>query len=206
MIEINNIQFKTQKALTEYIKNKIYSTGETNETNDLFFYELIKRHPNYTKKIQNMKSLGIEKCFPNNLRLFILNNDDTITEISWYNCISGKPKPLIQTFKSALRTSIEEQIYQYKIMNTPAICDLCNNESEHIDHINHFDGIANDFINKYSIIIPTEYTKKLNTFHTAFFDKDNDIKVLFQEYHKEVAKLRPLCKNCNLTRPKLKKN
>jgi hypothetical protein len=209
MIEVNNILFKTQKELTEYVQKLIRKIGITNDVSDVFLYELIKRHAYYTEKTKNMKSIGIELCpNPDFLRLYILNIDNTQTEISFIKCIANKQitesKYNKQLFFKALRHSIDSQIQAYKLFNFPAMCELCNDEAEHADHINHFEGIGNDFIKQFSIIIPTDYIKIPITFNIKFCEEDNDIKLLFQEYHKQVAKLRPLCKHCNLTRTKYK--
>lgn len=209
MIEVNNILFKTQKELTEYVRKLIKTIGITNDVSNVFLYELIKRHAYYNEKTKNMKSIGIELCEnPNYSRLYILNIDNTHTEISFNKCIANKQisqeKYNKQLFFKALRYSIDSQIQAYKTFNFPALCELCNNEAEQVDHINHFEGIGTDFIKHFSIIIPTEYIKIPISFRIEFCKKDNDIKLLFQEYHKQVAKLRPLCKHCNLIRTKYK--
>jgi hypothetical protein len=189
--------------LKKEVQKKIYEQGTTTQVNDMeFFHNLFKRHPNYENKTKNMKSIGIEVCLTNtrNFRLYIINNDESHTEISYLTCINGKYGNNMSYFNGALRYIVENQISQYRLFNFPTLCELCNEEATDVDHIIKFDFIVKKFITDYNVVIPSEYKKLPNTYKRDFLEKDNKIKKDFQEFHKKTATLRPLCHKCNTCR------
>lgn len=96
----------------------------------------------------------------NALKIIIINTDESEIDISWKCSITGKPKGNKYELMSAMRSSVDEQIFQFR-KNNPEKCVLCNNTDKlHVDHIIHFDEIALNFIN----IMENENINIPNTF------------------------------------------
>jgi hypothetical protein len=212
----NDIVFKTLKELETYtykIKNTINECDsiKSDFPNEFkFLIELLKRHPEYEQKTHKMvdlksnmnkKGTGIE--------INIINDDGTITSVSIITAIKGKLDSIEQETKRALRVIIQPQIDEYKRMNRDMIthCSLCSsNKCIQIDHEIWFDKLFYDFIKVSNITLPLKLDKmKDGTNHPCFYEKDKHIGELFYDYHQTHAILRPLCKKCNLSRPKYKK-
>lgn len=192
--------FKSKASCEKMVKEKIYAIGITQDVCDEFLYNLIKLHCSYSEKTKNMKTLGITTAEFNYLRLAIYNHDGTETEISWRICIYG-PKSNRTLYIEALRTSIDNQVQEYRKKYFPSKCNLCDNIAQEVDHIYTFKNIVQDFERQYNIIVPTQYTKTVN-FRTSFLENE-PIHGLFTEFHKLKASYRPLCRACNVGRNKI---
>jgi hypothetical protein len=216
MIIINGIHHNSQKACEEYVRSRLSSIGITNSltrTSPLeipYFYELCKRHPNASDKLQSFYDFAIryDLLNKNAIALDIINTDGSITEISWKKCVTGKAETIKSKFCSALRHSILKQICDFRSSCDATICEACNvslsDSSFHVDHVVHFSKLVEDFLEKYkgAFDIPVQYDKEPRTYLTMFRDEDVKIANLFQEYHLHHASLRILCARCNLTRAK----
>jgi 5-methylcytosine-specific restriction endonuclease McrA len=109
---------------------------------------------------------------------------------------------------SAMRSSIDDQIHQFRKDNE-AKCVLCfSTDKLHVDHIIQFDEIAFnfiEFIKDKNITIPNTFIDTDdNTHRKCFLEIDNNFKNEWINYHYIYASLRILCQTCNLTRPKTK--
>lgn len=212
-IIVDNISFPSVIALTSYTREIIKKIGVCNSIKNYdiqyfnFLYELFKRHPDYNIKIIDFKDITITNNFLNKnaLETNFKNNNDKIIPISWMTSCRGKTKNKEHLFNDALREAITMQIIDYKNTHNN-ICNICSIESSNydIDHEIDFKKIVLDFIKKYNITIPENYSRKDITNQAIFTDNDNYIKELFENYHKENSILRVLCKKCNLSRPKYK--
>jgi hypothetical protein len=189
----------SKTALKKMAKDKIKALGKTRDVKDDFLYDFIKMHYDYDAKTKNMKTLGITNAEFNHLRLVIYNQDDTETEISYLCCVDG-PKTDKALYLGALRTCIQDQIYDYRNKTFPSKCELCEQEADEVDHIYEFKNIVIDFEKEYIVVIPTKYTKT-KKFRTSFLENE-PISNLFKEFHASKATYRPLCKSCNVGRNK----
>jgi hypothetical protein len=215
-IKVGTQTFKTQKELENYTRSLLREMGPTNSVKlkkDEYFnflILLIQRHPHCDEKLEKFVDLHI--CYDSMnkqaLALNIINNDNSLTEISWRVCVSGKGKCVKTNFAQALRYYILSQIFDFKNSSDLSYCRLCQSslleKKIHIDHyVKQFSEIVQNFIdiNK-EIIIPTMYDKENLTFRIIFKDKDAWIGKLFEKYHYKYSTLRVLCETCNLTRGK----
>jgi hypothetical protein len=220
-LRIGNAKWcKTQTACEQYTRSILTELGITNSVklkNEVYFDFLIllcKRHPDHLDKLNKFMDFQIHQDALNTrgLALNILNNDNTYTEISWRICVTGVGKSTKTLFHSALRQCISYQIKEFRDTSDLSYCTECMSSlHDKIPHIDHheiqFIKLVEDFIelNKETIIIPTEYSKKAITFETLFTPTDIWIGKLFEPYHLQHATLRVLCETCNLTRKKYKK-
>lgn len=191
-----------------YFKSKLNKgccSSLKKERNEDFndFMELFKNHPEYDTKLKNVVDLCIihnkknKKYFEINL----IKQDGSLEDISYLRCINKVPKNY--NLNSALRYTIEPQISEYRTKNR-LICEICkSSENIHIDHIENFSDLVNNFLNTRKDI-PIDFDD--NEYNGCKFqDKDIQFKIDWYEYHKKNAKLRCLCAKCNLTQPKRKK-
>ena len=207
--------YNTQSDFEAFVKNLIYNDiGICNDIKNMYplhyitLIEILKRHPEFISKTLNMYNIKIIKdsLNINGLKIIIINTDGSENDISWKCAITGKSKGIKQMLMSAMRTSIDKQILQFRKDNIN-ICSLCNNTYKlQVDHVIHFDILAHDFIKimkRKNIIIPTRFgDTDDNTHRTCFLEIDNNFKNEWVDYHYKHATLRILCQSCNLTRNK----
>ena len=176
----------------------------------IMLIEILKRHPDYIKKTQNMCKIKIMKDTLNitALKLIIINADKTENDISWKLAITGKPKSNKNELRSAMRSSVDSQISEFRKCNEQK-CVLCSNTDKlHVDHIIHFEELALTFINimeSQNINVPNTFGDTHDDTHRRYFlEVDCNFKNEWVDYHYKHATLRILCQACNLTRTKSK--
>ena len=211
-------QFKTKKQLKEICDKIIYEIGICKSVKNTFphyikFFDfLFNRHTDYPNKFLDYEDVTIYKNTRCSkwLEVAIVKKDKSFDSVSIINCVSMKPQ---NNLCVAMRDSIVSQILSFKnslYKNGDIKCSICNSTNEiQIDHIKQFVDIQVEFIDKYktdypNMLFPSKFiTEKIN--HQVLFrEEDNHFKCRWIEYHLNNATLQPLCKNCNLTRPKSK--
>lgn len=222
-IKFLNKIYKTQGEFKKYVKNIIYDkVGICNDIktfhpdNYNILIELLKRHPEFESKSQNMCNLKIQQNKLSRQRAYevlIINHDGTTTDISWaHDVIKGKSKPKNIQLNEAMRSSVNEQILDFRRKNEIKSCEICGNiENLDVDHNDEknssFSELVCNFLDENKNIEPPNIFGQLNdgTNRTCFLEKDNVFREKWIEYHRKNAKLRMLCHNCNINRPKTKK-
>jgi 5-methylcytosine-specific restriction endonuclease McrA len=209
--------YKTQGEFDLFVRKLIYDDiGVCDDVKNLkpnhynMLIEILKRHPDFISKTQNMCNLKIVKDALNRdaLKILIMNTYMSETDISWKCAITGKHKSDKNELMSAMRSSIDEQIFQFRKTNLNK-CVLCpNTDKLHVDHIIHFDEIVFNFIKimkSKNIEIPNNFGETDdNTHRRCFLEIDNNFKNEWVNYHFENATLQMLCQSCNLKRTKTK--
>jgi len=205
--------YKTQGEFETFIKKIIYNDiGLCNDVKNIHpshyntIIELLKRHPDFISKTKHMTNIKIvrDTLNRNALKIMIINTDASEMDISWRIAITGKSKGFKYELMSAMRSSIEEQISEFRKYNEQK-CVLCSRTDKlHVDHIIHFDEIAFNFmktIGKQHIPTKVGDTND-NTHRRCFLQIDETFKKEWIDYHYKNASLRMLCQTCNLTRSK----
>jgi hypothetical protein len=214
-ITIGNQSFRSIAECERYTRSLLIETGVTTsvkQTNlETFEYltKLGERHPNYEEKFQKFIDFEIRVPIMNKkgLALFIINDDKTLTEISWIICVSGKTTSTKDLFIASLRESIHPQISYYRATTDLSYCRICNcslvDTILHIDHYEpQFSELVDNFLQMHNdLVFPMKYDKNKITYHTKFKEQDEWIGEEFAKYHLENATLRVLCESCNLKRP-----
>jgi hypothetical protein len=209
--------YKTPGEFELFVKKVIYDDiGICNDVKNkhpshyITLIEILKRHPDFISKTLNMCNIKIVKDAWNTsgLKILIINTDTSEIDISWKCAITGKHKSDKNELMSAMRSSIDEQIFQFR-KSSNDICVLCpNTDKLHVDHIIHFDEIVLNFINimkSKNIEIPNTFGETDdNTHRRCFLEIDDNFKNEWIKYHYENASLQMLCQTCNLTRTKTK--
>jgi hypothetical protein len=205
-IEVNGLLFSSKTKLDEHVKQIISEIGPTqslkqnNQEKYKFFVELFKRHPKYPEKIDGMCDVSITcNKIGKGLCLNIIKQDGTIDDISWKMCVSGKEK---DRFKEALRVAIHDQISLFRETNETrcALCVTTKNVEYHIDHEIHFEELVHNFLKTCKLNKPTQFQNAEDN-RKKFKTEDENYENEWKIYHKQYAKLRILCKSCNLKRP-----
>ena len=197
--------FNSQKKLKEHVRKIIDEIGECSsikqyhpEQWDLFMY-LFERHSNYPEKFDGLIDVSIRynPVFKNQLETIIIKNNGQKDDVSVFNnCITGKPKDKLTI---AMRTSIIPQINQFRNKSS-LICELCKSiKNIEIDHFEpQFADLKKTFLDNWKDTLPINF--KQNKSHSKIFiENDINFKNEWNEYHRKNAKLRVLCKKCNLS-------
>ncbi len=201
--------FSSQKKLKQYVRIIIDEIGECSSIKthhpdkwDLFMY-LFERHSDYPEKFNGLIDIGIRynPVFTKQLETIIIKNNGDEDDVSVLkNCITGKPK---DNLTIAMRNSILPQILYFR-KNNSLICEQCECiENIEIDHFEpQFIDLKTTFLENWKGTLPIKF--KQNKSHSKIFI-DNDIKFKndWNEYHKQNARLRVLCKKCNSSRKKV---
>ena len=207
LTKIGELEFNTKKKAMEYTRNLIKTLYEEEGEVKInkhhkdfnFFKNLIKRHPDYIEK----KGVGISSFIicqnPLNKDSFHMNikrKDKTFTDFSYRICVNGLPKTHRAELTSALRTSIEPQIMNFRSM-AEMECKKCGDKEGilHVDHVNPFDKIYRKFL-----IGREDIPKTFDSIHDCrrcFKEEDKPFELDWFHYHKENAKFQILCKSCN---------
>jgi hypothetical protein len=208
--------FKTLTKKTEYFKtilNRGLCSSLKNERVEDFndCMEAFKLHPDNTK-LEGV----IDICIISNKRNMsyyefnLIKEDGSIIDISYRECFKKRTKEQEIAFNlnSALRVAIEPQINDFKKNIKNWKCDLCNSNVDiQIDHIILFKKLKEDFLRSLTAKnenIPNIYENDYYN-RIIFTNKDKDFENRWCQYHKNNAKLRTLCKDCNLTKNQEKK-
>jgi 5-methylcytosine-specific restriction endonuclease McrA len=214
-IKILDLTFKSKADFKAYVKNLIYNDISLCDSvlsmkPDLFniLVEILKRHPDFNNKTKKMCDLKIVRDTLNKkaFKIMIINNDSTEIDISWHVAIDGKHKSDKAELVSALRSSIESQILNFKNKSEQK-CVICSNtDNLHVDHIIHFDELVYNFITimkSENYEIPNKFGELDDSTHRrCFLDSDFNFKSRWLAYHREHATFRILCMKCNLSRVK----
>lgn len=218
IIFLNN-KFSTQKQFEEYVRGVIYTDiGICDNIKDTYpdkyktLIKILERHPRFKSKTENMSNIKIVKNKLNKkaLEIIIIKNDMKEVDISWKSAITGKEKTFKSELMSAMRSSIDAQICEFKTKHRNECCEECGSlnrlDVDHNDTQNSaFDELAKNFIDKNKCKIPVKFGElDDNTHRRTFLIKDNVFKEQWVKFHKENAKLRMLCHKCNISRPKTK--
>ena len=211
--------YKTQRDFEQYVKKLIYEEigvchdiKNTYPDKYIILIQLLKRHPEFNSKSKNMCNIKIinDVLNKNALKTIIIKNDGEI-DISWRCAITGKHKSFKNELMSAMRSSIDEQIYDFKINCKNNSCELCDSvkgiQVDHNDTKNSaFDELAYKFVKENNDIKIPDNFGELNdgTHRKNFLEKDYIFRDKWVEYHRQNAILRMLCHKCNITRPKTK--
>jgi hypothetical protein len=216
MIEIDNISYKSQKSLKNKITSVIQKLNVSNNTECVikpdseyfnFWRDLFKRHP--TKSHFEPTSFVIKNNWSKYHMYFKVN--DYIDSFSYNTCVSKKLKSKNSDYFDCLRSSIEDQISDFRksrsACTAQSACSVCNisdcTVKYEIDHVIPFkdlyenfkqtvEGLDQEDIKMYSnqekhrtmFDLTDEYTKSLND--------------CWVEYHRENCLLQVLCKKCHI--------
>ena len=189
--------------MTDYYKSKLnkglspsLKTEREDDFND--FMELFKNHPEYDTKLKDV----VDLCIIRNKRNFkyfeinLIRADGTREDISYRCCINSRPTNY--NINSALRYAIEPQIKAFR-NSSELVCEFCKSiEDIQIDHIITFKDLTDCFL-KNRKDIPTLFDD--NDYNSCKFKlEDKRFENEWYIYHQNNAKLRCLCRKCNLAR------
>jgi hypothetical protein len=206
---VANMHFKTQTALAEYAKSRRDSIGITasvrsvSEKDIQFFYELLQRHPERERKLENFADFMIcRNDIGSGLEMRVVRSDGLPpVSFSIPTCISGKWTGATQII-GAMRFAIVDQIIEFKrnaSPECPRISPGCTGVATEADHVNHFEQLSHDFLKMHTP--PKHFGKAIANQH-CFLEEDKEFDDAWKEYHHANAVLRYLCGHCNKTRPK----
>ena len=180
-----------------------------------YFRKLLQRHPDAERKKVALITDIIIKVFPKaankrqplqtgDYQIWYHTSDGLEDSISWVKSMRKEDYSISKKLTSAMRYSIEGQVRTFRQSNLRARCQYCNTNRElTVDHINHFEGLAYDFLLLHPTH-PVEFTDAPITSQEMFRLEDAAYDALWKEYHSSNANLQILCNTCNQARPEWK--
>lgn len=224
-VTINGVEYKSAAAANRYIKERIVANaGKTIESTDAdyeLFIDIVKQSP---RRGWYMKS-GI-KSFTVTVKnsLTVNRNDGQSLDISYSKCINKRE---VDKLTAAMRTAIVLQIKDYKYRHYESGITKCSNPgcktaskpltdaTVHVDHDNEFILIKEAFMAKQlKKNIPKSFAlNRVDGVYrkNAIMFKDDitehkRFKENWQLYHMQHAVLKLVCRTCNLSTLKKKRN
>jgi hypothetical protein len=218
-----DVEYKSQSEFKKYVDKFIndeigicYDIKNKYPNQYRILIELLKRHPDWNSKSENMCNIKIvNNKYKTGLEVIIIKNDGEI-DISWKSTINGKSKSQEEKLKDAMRSCLDEQLSNFRNLKKNCrlyYCEKCYiNQKLQVDHNDEknseFGKLASDFLKNFkqkntNLTIPNDFGD-LNdgTHRKCFLEKDSVFKNEWLEYHYQHAILRILCHNCNNSRPK----
>lgn len=174
--------YNTQSEFERYVKGIIYDDiGVCHDIKNEYplqyglLIKILERHPDFTSKTENMCNIKIVCDTLNRkaLKTIIIKKQGEV-DISWRCAISGKDKPHKGELMSAMRSSIDSQIYQFKLHSKGKCCELCGNSGKlDIDHNDEvgssFEELVFNFFKNNDIEIPNKFGETNDNTHRRSF-------------------------------------
>lgn len=202
--------FSTKKEAKDYTRNIINQNENKiinkEHTDFNYFYEMVKLHPDREEKEgEGIISFQIKKNYFGCNALFI-NQLNKQVDFSWCFICEFKNRTPTHYLNDAMREEIISQIMDYNNNNKIKKCCFCgSSDNIHTDHIIQFKQLKEEYLKTVKKEdIPTSFDSSNITYRSIFKKEDLKFSKGWNVYHKENAKLRYLCRLCNLSRAKYK--
>lgn len=207
---IGNLTFQSKKQCLDYTRDFIRNLGVCvldSKSNDFeFFINLLKNHEDFQDHLDDIEKIKISNNYLNvgSYHTELIRKNGDIKSFSWNHCCKFKPRSCKENLTNALRSSIQEQVIDYKNKNQ-LICCICNiqNLSKSKYHTDHktipFRDIVANFLNldiTKQLCIPSQLSK--DGYFTVFRKEDDDFERRWKEYHLLNSDFQILCDKCNL--------
>lgn len=223
MITAGDKNFKTKQTLTNYCKFVLNNAdldsllqGEW----EAVMVDVLNMHQDFHGKTKGQPfKIGVRACQinPRNRQFFILREDGTDTDFSYYKCISGKSKE--SRIKETLRACVKYQSDGYKEKYFFENADrqgyvACaetglkiRKRDSHIDHFPvQFDEIVKEWVDINGLRSEDIILVKPKKDNATFWPfEDQELLQSFLDYHQKVATYRIVLNKVNLQRKRPKK-
>jgi len=178
---------------------------------------LLERHHEYEQKVGAGIQRIFVKCPPptygSNIKpmrcFYIERVDSTEVAFSYKKCLEGegsgierREKLVEKRRQSAYRTAVDDQVIAFKQQHQHEGCaNGCTRQKDlHVDHILPFADLVLQYEQQDPEPPPSQFEED-HTYHKKRFRiEDEEFTQRWREFHKQHAKLRILCSQCNLRR------
>lgn len=211
--------FKTKTTLKDYCKfvlnNSELNVMLSGEWKNVLF-DVLRMHEDFHDKTKGQGfQIGVRVCpiNPRNRQFYILRDDGTDTDFSYYKAISSKSKE--SYIKETLRVAIKDQTVEFKndyfSRNQDSrgyvVCPETGLKMKKKDsHLNHypkqFDEIVKEWVNINGLSSEDIVLVPPPDNGTAWFMEDEVLLKSFQDYHQQQAQYRVVLNKVNQQRKK----
>lgn len=216
-VMVGEMQFLTKQKAKAFFRGMLARYADDtdiDQEDSVHLNALIERHPEAEQKI----GVGVAKYFRSRTDkgtscFWLRRTDGTETEFSYIACVDAKGKSLYQEFSEACREMVQGELFATKRAyfkehgdsERRVECDITGElityEDSHLDHKKPmtFQVIVRTFLAANGIVPAREMLSEPadRQFSTTFIDRDLGEK--FREYHHQVAQLRVIKSNLNLS-------
>ena len=191
---IGNLTFQSKKQCLDYTRDFIRNLGvcvldkpidlRDSKSNDFdFFINLLKNHEDFQDHLDDIEKIKISNNYLNvgSYHTELIRKNGEIKSFSWNHCCKFKSRSYQENLTNALRSSIQEQVMDYKNKNQ-LICCICKiqNLSKSNYHTDHktipFRNIVSNFLTEQRSMsegyIPSEFSN--DGYFTVFRKEDYD--------------------------------
>jgi hypothetical protein len=201
-------EYPTKTAAQEAIRKVLYryQPGETvgRPEDQEFLADLVQNHPDPASKI----GVGIARFeVRRNLKtpgFWIIRTDGSDTDFSFVKCLRPPTHP--QLVRTALRRSVDEQIWQFRdhaLGGGQMVCSVSGDPIDRLNcHVDHDDPTFSDLVDAYVAAHGGyEAFQVVETVDGAFGRRlaDAQVEVAWQAWHKANANLRLVSIRANLS-------
>lgn len=207
--------FKTKKALRERIRGIRHKYADNERLNDAdfgFMLDLLNNHEHRAEKIgRGVESMTVRTnpVYKINRGFWLTRTDGTSTDFSYEMCLRSTTK--LQAFSAACRGVVADTVKTFKLdffkrQREPTQCPITGElmtlrGNSHADHAPPmtFARIVNDFIISHGVDVNAPGLLMHRDGQTVDEFTDNDIAQRFLDYHNQIATLRVISKQANLS-------
>jgi hypothetical protein len=209
--------FRTKKAALEHFRAMLarYRDGQAVEgEDDADLRGLLTRHPEVERKVGvGVDGFYVDKALLGTRCFYLRRLDGSTTDFSFISCVNGRAPTPHQEFMQAARLAVQEQLRHSKVLHFEkkkgsdgrVPCDLTGRplllEEAHLDHSEPmtFEVIVKAFLAARGITNPEEHVTDGADHQFVASFKDQKLADDFREFHKQLAILRWIAKDKNLS-------
>ncbi|HAS6313649.1 TPA: DCL family protein [Vibrio vulnificus] len=202
-IELPSIKFDSKREAITFFKEMLnkYEDRETlNDTDTVYLYELLMRHPKLGDKwLVGIKRFYKDKAKDYPTKCFHLERvDDSTSDFSYLDCINGTDRTPFNNFYNACRSAISERLIKEKTeifkfgnvhcFKTGELLSINDCEYRHVEI--PFKEIIDRFIQAKDLTISNDLIVEDADMQYATRFKSIDLAREFDAHHKSIAVLK----------------
>ena len=193
----------TYANVKRFLKTFVHQTIDYSHGAFQVFVDTLKCHPDYESwKYKEPLSFKITRSPRKKaLQVWVLfNGCKRYRMVSWIACCSDRTRPKVDILTQCMRTSIQDQLVDYREQQPIQKCAICEQWSSSSLEVDHypvmFKTLKKQFLSQFpKSELPT--ASRWNGRRHVFFKKDEKFEMLWCKYHLQNASYRLLCSKCN---------
>jgi hypothetical protein len=206
MIEIGECSFPTKKAVEAHVRAILaeHNHGQIlMRDNDRFVRELLKRHPRCADVVDCGVAWIWVEHIPGARRFCVRRIDGSIRDFSWIKCIYQQKS--FARISGICRNLIYDQKTEFRDRHFRGVCEVCGNKLRslqcHVDHIPPatFENLLRRWLETVRLDADDIMVISSKDYGIAPKFADPFLAQQWVEYHEINARLRCVCRDCNLS-------
>lgn len=173
---------------------------------DAFVRALLQRHRHYATKIgSGIAWIWVQRNFnslhPEAARFVIRHTDGSMSDVAWRRCL--EPTNALREVAHVCRSLVREQINTFRRDHFRGVCNTCGETITdcHVDHAppDTFDSLVRKWLHVMRLSADDVVILGARGYEQPSYFEDEILAPEWVEYHAINARLRCVCRRCNLS-------